>query len=71
MQEILDAILAEQYDASAGSTSPTTTGGSRCTRTRRTCSRASRPREKDPRKSLHVDDVADPRARARARRSSR
>ena len=45
---------------SAGSPFPTTTAASPCTRTRPTCSRACRPRDKDPRKSLHLDEVPTP-----------
>ena len=42
------------------SSSPSPTAPSPSTRTRSTCSRASPAKEKDPRKSLHVDEVALP-----------
>ena len=42
------------------SSSPSPTAPSPSTRTRSTCSRGCRARDKDPRKSLHVDDVPLP-----------
>ena len=41
----------------------TPTAPPRCTRTRSACSPAGPPRDKDPRESIHVEDVAHPGAR--------
>ena len=64
MQHILDAIQAARRPeaprrTSRTSSSPTPTAPRPSTRTRSTCSR-DRRKEKDPRKSLHVEDVALP-----------
>ena len=62
MKHILDAIMAG--DTSTRSSPPsrclTPTAASPSTRTSTTCSRAWPRKDKDPRKSLHVDDVPLP-----------
>jgi crotonyl-CoA reductase len=62
VQNILDAILAGDTAPATSRTSsfPSPTAPSPSTRTRSTCSRAWSPKDKDPRKSLHVDEVPLP-----------
>ena len=71
VQEILDAILAEQFDAARRARRcPTTTAASPCTPTRRRCSRASPPRTRTRARACTSTTCRRP-SSARARRSSR
>ena len=62
MNQIKDAILAGDTSAttSAVSRCPSPTAPCWCARTSRTCSRAWPTKDKDPRKSLHVEEVPTP-----------
>ena len=71
MQKILDAILADDLAAVGSLPVPDSYRGVTVRADEVEMFAGLRPRDKDPRRSLHVDEVADARARARARRSSR
>ena len=60
MQEILDAILAEQYDAVGALDIPDHYRGVTVHADEAEMFAGIPSWEKDPRKSLHVDDVATP-----------
>src|SRR4029079_7147046 len=60
VQEILDAILAEQYDAVGALDIPDHYRGVTVHADEADMFEGIPSREKDPRKSLHVDDVATP-----------
>ena len=60
MQEILDAILAEQYDAVGALDIPDHYRGVTVRADEAGMFEGMSSREKDPRKSLHVDEVATP-----------
>ena len=65
MQEILDAILAEQYDALGGLAVPEHYRGVTVHADEIEMFAGIPSREKDPRKSLHLDEVPTPELGAR------
>ena len=72
MQPILEAILAgASGDDIANLPSPSPTGPRSSARASRTCREGVESDDKDPRKSLHVGEVADARAGARRGRTWR
>ena len=70
MNEIRDAILSDQLDAVGGLAVPESYRAVLVRKDEQDMFEGLEAKEKDPRKSLHVEEVRDARSSARVRRSS-